>query len=214
MVPEMTPLLALSNASLIRSGREVFSGLNLTVSKAERLAIQGPSGVGKSSLLGVLSGQLSLSSGQIDNHAKQVVLMQQRPALLPWLTAWENVALGARLSGEKPDTDRIDAELKRVGLSRYSGAKPHELSGGQQQRVALARALALSPDVLLLDEPFSALDIEVRTKLRADLLDLQKQAGFAFVLVTHDPTDAAALCQRNVQLTPHGLLERPLQIAA
>lgn len=210
----MTALITISNASLNRSGRDVFRDLSLTLAPAERLALLGPSGVGKSSLLAVLAGQLPISAGELRSTARQVVLMQQRPALLPWLTAWDNVALGARLAGAKPDPALIDAQLDRVGLSAHAKAKPHELSGGQQQRVALARALALSPDVLLLDEPFSALDPEVRAKLRNDVAELQAQAGFALVLVTHDPADAAALCPRHLHMTPHGLFDRALQHAA
>lgn len=210
----MAPIVALTDASLTRSGRNIFNGIFLSVTASERVALLGPSGVGKSSLLNVLAGQLPLSSGQMIQDAKKIVLMQQRPALLPWLSARENVALAARLNGVKPDLKRISELLDRVGLHSFAQFKPHELSGGQQQRVALARALYLSPDLLLLDEPFSALDPEVKAKLRADLDALQEQSGFALVLVTHDPTDAIGLCQRHLYMTQHGLFENALKTAA
>lgn len=210
----MTNLITVENASLLRSCREVFQNVSFDIAPSERLALLGPSGVGKSSLLNMLAGNIPLSSGIMRSRAKRIVLMQQRPALLPWLNAWDNVALGARLAGAKPDAARIEGELARVGLADFAQAKPHQLSGGQQQRVALARALALSPDLLLLDEPFSALDAEVRGKLRADLAHLQERSGFALVLVSHDTADADALCDRHLHLTPQGLLDLPLQCAA
>lgn len=210
----MASLVDIQNASVVRSDRQIFSSMSLSVAKAERVALLGPSGVGKSSLLSILAGQLPLSSGQVTRNAQRVVLMQQRPALLPWLTAWENVAFGARLAGKRPDASRVATQLDRVGLSNFAKSKPHELSGGQQQRVALARALYTSPDLLLLDEPFSALDPEVRAKLRDDLAKLQAQSGFALILVTHDLADAAALCPRHLHMTPHGLIDRAQQHAA
>lgn len=209
----MTPLVTLTNAALTRQGKEIFRDLSLTIAPADRIALLGPSGVGKSSLLSILAKQLPLTSGTMRNDARQVVLMQQRPALLPWLSAWDNVALGARLAGKLPDAAQIDALLESVGLTSSAQSKPHELSGGQQQRVALARALALSPDLLLLDEPFSALDPDVRGRLRTDLSALQQDAGFALVLVTHDAADADALCPRHLHMTPHGLMS-PLKSAA
>lgn len=210
----MSGMIELSDARLIRAEQPIFSGLNFALDHQDRVAILGPSGVGKSSLLAVLAGQLSLTSGEFRQTAQQVVLMQQRPALLPWLSTWENIALGARLAGIAPKRDHIAALISQIGLEGAEHKKPHTLSGGQQQRVALARALALTPDVLLLDEPFSALDAQVRSKLRKDILALQQQSGFALALVTHDPADASALCQRHLHMTPNGLFDRSLQSAA
>ena len=198
-----------SNLSLIRGRRPVLSGFSLSVAAGERVAITGPSGTGKSSLLLAIAGLLEPSAGRvrigeeaIRQPIPRVALMQQRPALLPWASAFENVALGLRFAGAgRSETETtVRRLLAGIGLSDHADALPYELSGGQQQRIALARALARDPAVLLLDEPFSALDPEMRASVRADVARLTDGAGITTLLVTHDAADATALCHRTVSL--------------
>lgn len=204
----MTHAVSITDAALWRGGKLVFSDLDLTIAKGERIAILGPSGVGKSSLLMAIAGLLPLTSGRIALAQDGVTLMQQRPALLPWLSALDNILLGPRLQGRKADTAKARDLLAMIGLEEAANTRPAQLSGGQQQRVALARALALNPQVLLLDEPFSALDLESRHRLRKDVSTLQDALGFTLVLVTHDQSDADALCHRRFGMTPTHLIER------
>ncbi len=195
-----------------RGRRSVLDGVSLHIAPGERVALTGPSGIGKSTLLLAVAGLITPQSGSIaiggapvTGPVASVTMMQQRPALLPWATAEENVALGLRFA-RRSGLDRaaiagtVAALLATIGLADRGKSLPHELSGGQQQRVALARALAPDPSVLLLDEPFSALDPATREALRADVLKLTEARGITVVLVTHDSVDIEALCHRTLQL--------------
>lgn len=200
--------ITIEGVRISRGGRQVLSGLSLAVDAGERLAVTGPSGVGKSSLLMAIAGLLRPQSGtirigdtRVGGPLDAVTMMQQRPALLPWATVAENVALGPRFTGRhRSNRHVIEDLLARIGLADRADALPVELSGGQQQRVALARALAPAPDVLLLDEPFSALDPATRAALRRDVRDLAEERNVTVLLVTHDTADAEALCHRAFAL--------------
>ncbi|MGL4323417.1 MAG: ABC transporter ATP-binding protein [Beijerinckiaceae bacterium] len=186
--------------------------LDLVVKRGERIAVLGASGVGKSTLLMLLAGLIKPASGHIviggravTGPAPRATVMLQRPALLPWATVADNVALGLTFSGlarRDPDTarQRVAALIAAVGLADRADAMPSELSGGQLQRVALARALAPQPDVLLLDEPFSALDMATRDILRSDVARIARQRQTTLVLVTHDIADALSLATRAIVL--------------
>jgi NitT/TauT family transport system ATP-binding protein len=190
----------------------VLDSVSCTIDAHEHVAIIGRSGAGKSTLLHLIAGLLRPQRGRIAIDGVSVggppqgtVLMFQRPALLPWATAADNVILALRFSGEfsrDPTAARgkVAALLDQLGLGDRAAALPTELSGGQQQRVALARALVGSPTVLLLDEPFSALDPETRTRLRDDVRRLARERGVTLVTVTHDLDDAAALADRALLL--------------
>lgn len=203
------PQIVLRGVGFRHGAREVLDGIDLRVAAGERLGIVGRSGVGKSTLLQMLAGLAAPSEGTLRIDGRDVkgpvprcTVMFQRPALLPWASALDNVLLPARLSGRLRDGAAAKAKriLGEVGLADRIEARPHELSGGQQQRVALARALASEPRILLLDEPFSALDAEMRAGLRADVLRLARERGLTLVVVTHDLADVAALAERVVVL--------------
>ncbi len=199
--------LTVTDAAVRLGGNTVLSGVRVSVPDGERLAIVGPSGSGKSTLLRAIAGFERIAEGEIrlgDDvagtatrhlapHRRRVGYVAQDGALFPHLTARRNIAFGLRGSARGERSDAVGAAAALAGiepelLDRY----PHEISGGQQQRVSLARALAPRPRVLLLDEPFSALDTELRAQVRAQVVEALARAQVTSVLVTHDPDEALA----------------------
>ncbi len=179
-----------------------LDGLRLTVSPGEFVCIVGASGCGKSTLLNVVAGLDAPTSGSVKTDGR-VGLMFQESALFPWLTAAENVALPLRLNGSAKDDRRHRAEelLASVHLAGQGHKRPHELSGGMRQRVALARALAQEADVLLMDEPFGALDAMTRDLLHDELEQIWLDRRMAVIFVTHNVREAVRLGDRVVLLT-------------
>lgn len=179
----------------------LFDGLCLQISAGEFLAVVGSSGSGKSTLLHLAAGLLDTDRGRIVRPARRS-LMFQTHALLPWLRVIDNVALGleARGLGAAERRRQAASELERFGLAADSNRFPGQLSVGMQQRVALARALVVQPDLLLLDEPFAALDAATRRVLQRDLIRRWESDGTAVVLVTHDLDEAILLADRVVVL--------------
>lgn len=185
----------------------VFHDLNLEVRLGEFVALVGPSGCGKTTLLGLCSGWLQPAAGTVDRPGRVRMVFQQ-DGLFPWLTVEENIHLGLHHIAEQSARRRRAQELLAlIGLEPFSGHYPHQLSGGMRQRVELARALGGDTDLLLLDEPFSALDYISRLKMRAELARLLREQPRTVVLVTHDIEEAAQLADRVLVLS-----ERPAYI--
>jgi NitT/TauT family transport system ATP-binding protein len=182
------------------SGTVALSGATLDVFEHQFLSLLGPSGCGKSTLLRLIAGLSEPSSGSIDWPAGRSSLsfVFQEPTLMPWATALSNVMLPLRLAGVARDerAERATAALAQVGLAGFEKAYPRELSGGMKMRVSIARALVTRPQVLLMDEPFAALDEITRFKLNNDLLELWQREGFTVVFVTHSVFESAFLSQR------------------
>ncbi len=181
------------------------SDVSFSVCDGEVVSLIGPSGCGKSTLLNIGSGLAAPSEGvafvdgrRVEGPNAQVAFMLQKDLLLPWRTVAENVMFGVEIQGlPLPERRaRADALLANFNLAEFSGHYPHQLSGGMRQRVALARTLAVDPHVLLLDEPFSAVDAQTRMVLQRDLAQTLKQAGKTALLITHDLTEAVTLSDR------------------
>jgi NitT/TauT family transport system ATP-binding protein len=199
--------LQLSHASRSFDTLEVLRDLSIEVSQGEFVAIVGPSGCGKTTLLNLLSGFDRPTSGVVERKGESRMVHQQ-DGLFPWQTVSENIALGLQHVKNKEERQQQVREL--LGLIRLEGfanSYPHQLSGGMRQRVELARALAGSSDILLLDEPFSALDYLTRLRMRQELARILQERPRTVVLVTHDIEEAAQLADRVLVLG-----ERPAQI--
>jgi NitT/TauT family transport system ATP-binding protein len=173
----------------------------------QTLAVVGPSGCGKTTLLSMVAGLMPPTTGQLKVDGRPAeprrtgtALILQDYGLLPWKTVRENAALGLTIRGQAKD--RADRALAEVGLADLGNRWPHQLSGGQRQRVAIARALALEPDLLLMDEPFSALDALTREEMQEMLLAIWKQHGTSMVLVTHSITEAVYIGHQILVMSP------------
>jgi NitT/TauT family transport system ATP-binding protein len=207
------PLIEFRQVSL-RFGAEVlYERIDLDVREGELLCILGPSGCGKSTALRVLAGLLAVDSGTVtidgappNERWRDMAFVFQNPRLLAWRTAKENVTLGMELRrlglGRAEMDSRADALLRLVGLAADSGKYPRMLSGGERQRVSLARALAVEPRIILMDEPFSALDPSTRRRMRHELVEIWQRTGKTIVFVTHDVDEALELADRIVLLSP------------
>jgi iron(III) transport system ATP-binding protein len=226
------PLLKVDNISAGYGQQRVIEALSFHVNRGEIVSLLGPSGCGKTTALRAIAGFEPVTEGQIlieqklasapgmtiPPEQRSIGMVFQDYALFPHLTIGENIAFGLK---KKPAVDRkvqVDHLLDATGLTGMGGRYPHELSGGQQQRVALARALAPRPTILLMDEPFSNLDIELRERLSVEVRDLLKSEGISGILVTHDQHEAFAVSDkvgvmRDGQIlqwdTPYNLYHEP-----
>ena len=193
--PHSNHAVRIQGARLRFEGMLLFDGLDMALERDRWTCLLGPSGVGKSSLLRTIAGLERLDAGELAIPGGEcIAYMAQQDLLMPWLSALGNVALGARLRGERPDEGRALAMLERVGLGAEAGALPRTLSGGMRQRVALARTLMEDRPIVLMDEPFSALD--AITRMRLQELAAGLLVGRTVLLVTHDPLEALRLGDR------------------
>ncbi|WP_435157698.1 ABC transporter ATP-binding protein [Amycolatopsis sacchari] len=200
--------LHLSGLRKSLGGKEVVRGIDLRTEPGEFLTLLGPSGCGKSTTLNMIAGHLLPDGGRIEVDGRDLTslpanrramgMVFQSYALFPHMTIADNVAFGLRMRRTAAETrkKKVAEALEMVGLDGLAGRHPRQLSGGQQQRAALARALVVEPDLLLLDEPFSNLDAQLRVRLRDEVLALQRRIGTTTILVTHDQEEALAVSDR------------------
>jgi NitT/TauT family transport system ATP-binding protein len=192
-------------------GRFAFQDVSFSVAQGDFVALIGPSGCGKSTLLHIMAGLSSATAGSIRFMGHNVtgprdemmfVFQQYTKSIFPWKTVLENVKLAMKYRpGNRSLDETARVHLDMVGLGRYAGYYPYQLSGGMQQRVAIARALVRRPQLLLMDEPFSALDAMMRVELQDLLLSLWKELGLTILFVTHDLDEALYLAQRVIMLS-------------
>ncbi len=203
-----TVAVSVTGARKSYGAASILSGLDLAVSSGEFLVLLGPSGCGKSTLLGVLAGLETLDAGTVERRGEHVGVVLQQPELMPWLTVRDNVRLGGRYRANRHRFDPrwADELISRLGLDELGASYPDQLSGGQAQRVAVARAAAIRPDLLLLDEPFSALDPGARGDLRNWVRSCTTELDSAAVLVTHDVDEALAVGNRIAMLDGSGTI--------
>jgi NitT/TauT family transport system ATP-binding protein len=196
------------------NGVVALDNLSLDVRQGEFISLLGPSGCGKSTALRIIAGLTEASSGSVRApgigagaaklHSGEVGFVFQEPTLMPWATVTSNVFLPLRLGGRSRSEARVDVEqaLAMVGLEAFAKAYPRELSGGMKMRVAIARALITRPQLLLMDEPFAALDEITRFKLNNDLLDLWRRFGWTVIFVTHSVFESVYLSERVLVMSP------------
>ncbi len=203
----MSVLLTLENVEKrYDNGTLALQGVNLGIGEREFVSFLGPSGCGKSTALKMIAGLLQVTSGRIAwpdsaaDHAKDISFVFQEPTLMPWAKVFENVWLPLKLKGVSRDAARapVDAVLAKVGLSQFANVYPRELSGGMKMRVSIARAMITQPRLLLMDEPFAALDEMTRFKLNNDTLALWTAQQFTTIFVTHSVYESVYLSNRII----------------
>jgi len=212
-------LLELRNLCINYGKSSIIRNFSMTINDGEIVSLLGPSGAGKTTLLKTIAGLLTPISGQIlingidvthlPAEKRDSVLIFQKPLLFPFLDVGQNIGFGLKMSNIKGQEaeKKIDKILAITGLEGFKARKVHQLSGGQQQRVALARGLVLEPSILLLDEPFSNLDAELRQQMRDQVREIQIQTGTTMLFVTHDQSEALTISDR-VSLLLNGTLRQ------
>lgn len=204
----MQPILSLENISYsyhnLKGETPALSKISFQVTEGEFLAFVGPSGCGKSTLLSIIAGLLEPERGSLSfDTASTVGYMLQHDHLFEWRTIYQNVLLGLELNKNmtKENIDFVVQLLQDYGLYAFKDKKPSELSGGMRQRAALIRTMAIKPDLLLLDEPFSALDFQTRMTVSADIGNIIRNTGKTAILITHDLSEAITLADRVIVLS-------------
>jgi NitT/TauT family transport system ATP-binding protein len=206
------PIITFDSVGIAFGGEQIYDRLSFDVRRGEFVCILGPSGCGKSTTLRIIGGLLNVDAGRVtvDGRAPQeawsdIAFVFQSPRLVPWRTALDNVLLGTELrfgAGDKEQRRARAADLLNlVGLAGDARKYPLMLSGGERQRVAIARALAVDPKIVLMDEPFSALDPNMRARMRAEMERIWLETGKTVVFVTHDIDEALQLADRTVLLS-------------
>ncbi|GAB6107083.1 ABC transporter ATP-binding protein [Fusibacter bizertensis] len=208
---KQTPIVSLKNVHLHYDQEKVLSSLNLDFERGRAYTIIGPSGCGKTTLLYSIAGLTALSDGVISYNPEatkdHIAMVLQEYGLFPWKTVWENMLLGLTIKyGHISDTQKAAAQKLSddLGLSAHLSKFPHQLSGGQKQRVAIARAWLLSPEILLMDEPFSALDTITRETLQNAILTLNQSKALTWITVTHNIEEAVFLGEEILLMSPKG----------
>lgn len=216
----MENIIEVERLGVTFGGSTIMQEISFTVGRGQFVCLLGPSGCGKSTILRTIGGLLQPSAGTVTVSGapaavawSQVAYVFQSPRLVPWRTATGNISLGMELRDPTiPKAERLRRArqyLEMVGLGGDGHKYPAMMSGGERQRVAIARALAANPEIILMDEPFSALDIKTRERLRDELLRIWAQTGKTIVFVTHDLPEAAALADRVLVFSP-----KPTRIVA
>lgn len=208
--PPLDPAIRVTDLKYqYEDGTLALNDLNMLVGRGQKIGIVGPSGCGKSTLLSVIASLVQPTSGRVDKHPPApgrhpISMVFQKDTLLPWLTTEQNVALGSRFKRGRPSPDenqRVAELISLAGLEGFEKHFPYQLSGGMRRRVAFLAGVAVSPEILLLDEPFSALDEPTRLGIHQDAFEILQRIGATMVLVTHDLAEAISLCDEVLVLS-------------
>lgn len=221
------PYLTANNLNLTIDGKTILQDVSFHVNKGEFLSILGPSGCGKTTIMRILIGLLKPDKGSVTLEDKDITnaapskrnmgIVFQNYALFENMTVYENIAYAAKIKYADYQ-ENINKLIVVMGLEEHKNKKPFELSGGQQQRVAIARTLAVNPEIILFDEPMSALDVDTKLELRKELKDLQKKFGSTMIYITHDQEEAFSMSDRVMVMsegkihqiaTPEEVVEHP-----
>jgi NitT/TauT family transport system ATP-binding protein len=200
------PILSVSGVAKTFHGEgescPALAGVTFDVAGHEIVCLMGPSGCGKSTILRIIGGLEKADGGLIQDSGSSVAMVFQDHALFPWISVEENIVYGLRLAAQKVPDDEIAYRAKELlsltHLGSFAHSPPHELSGGMKQRVAVARALAIQPSILLMDEPFSALDTFTRRELEDEILRIRQELKTTILMVTHNPEEAVYVADRIV----------------
>jgi len=184
----------------LKEETKVLKDINFSVKKGEIVALVGPSGCGKTTLLNLICGLINPDEGIVERRGT-IGYMFQKDQLFDWRTIYKNITIGPEISKVNLDNDKIEEMLKKYDLYEFKDYYPKQLSGGMRQRVALLRTLALDPDILLLDEPFSSLDYQTKIKVQEDIYKIIKDTNKTTILVTHDISEAISMADRVLVLT-------------
>ncbi len=203
------PLIEFKDINKTYGSFEVIKNLSFEINRTDVVGILGASGVGKSTILKMIAGLEQPTSGVLVNNTRKVGYVFQEPRLLPWKTTLENVMLPLRISGEDKGQARDKAMyfLEKMGLSGFENYFPAQLSGGMLQRVSLSRAFALEPDLLLLDEPFSALDLRLKSVMETMLKELLEENPIPVLYVSHSPEEVVLFANRIFMMFSGGVIE-------
>lgn len=221
------PYLTANNLNLTIDGKTILQDVSFHVNKGEFLSILGPSGCGKTTIMRILIGLLKPDKGSVTLENKDITnaapskrnmgIVFQNYALFENMTVYENIAYAAKIKYADYQ-ENVNKLIAVMGLEEHKNKKPFELSGGQQQRVAIARTLAVNPEIILFDEPMSALDVDTKLELRKELKDLQKKFGSTMIYITHDQEEAFSMSDRVMVMsegkihqiaTPEEVVEHP-----
>lgn len=204
-----TALIQFKNINKTFGAFEVIKDLSFEVFQTDIIGILGASGVGKSTILKLIAGLITPTSGKLINKTNNIGYVFQEPRLLPWKTTLQNVMLPLTVNNiSKKDAENIAMEyIEKIGLDGFEHYYPAQLSGGMLQRVSLARAFALKPDILLLDEPFSALDIRLKSVLETMLKDLLSENAIPVLYVSHSPEEVVQFANRIFMMYSGGIIE-------
>lgn len=211
---ENAPVISVKNVNMTYPGKgaaEALKNVSLDIYKGDFVCVLGPSGCGKSTLLSIIAGLVSPTSGTVEADGKAVTgvdpnraVMFQQSTLYPWLNVEKNVAFGPEMRGvgKKETKELVSKYLSLVGLSDFSSRQPYELSGGMKQRAALARVLVNQPEIILMDEPFGALDALTRLNMQYLIRKIKRETNSTVFFITHDVDEALSLANRVVVMSP------------
>lgn len=205
----MKPVISFENVAKYYNDRKVLSSLSFTVNNHEVVGLLGPSGVGKTTILKLVAGLESASRGKVQVSAEKKGYVFQEPRLFPWKTALENITLPLKAYGKsnKEAEKKAKDYLETMGLAEFRDYYPAQLSGGMKQRVSIARAFAMEPDVLLLDEPFSALDIKLKNEIMEMFARCLAQQPMTVLYISHSPEEIAKIAGRTLMMSKEGELQ-------